>query len=456
MQDQLKKLEIIFQAAVARVDPYDLIVNALSRKENQLTIKTDDFERTVDLNDFERILILGAGKATAKMAYAMEEIIGDRISQGIISVKYGHTAELKHIDCIEAGHPLPDENGLDAARRIADLACTADDKTLVITLISGGGSALIPLPFDAETNGERLTVSLAEKQEVTRILLACGATINEINCLRKHLSLIKGGHLARMIYPAASINLILSDVVGDDLDTIASGPTTHDNSTFADVNAIVEKYDISSQLPDSVRRLFKLGAETKIPDTPTIKDPAFDNVDNILIGTNFLSLQAAREKAKELGLPVLVLSSQLIGEAREVAKVLCGIAKDAKKHGLLGPLPQCVIAGGETTVTLSGKGKGGRNQEMALAFLSEIEKNPEVTKGIYFLSASTDGNDGPTDAAGAFACNEILKTALDKGLFPNAFIKASDAYHFFEKLGYLLKTGPTNTNVCDVQIMLIT
>jgi hydroxypyruvate reductase len=399
---------------------------------------------------------LGAGKATAKMALAMEEILGEWITEGVIAVKYDHVENLQRVQCIEAGHPIPDENGLRASCRIAALARSADEKTLVITLISGGGSALMPLPIESRQNGETLSVSLSEKQEVTAILLACGATINEINCLRKHLSLIKGGRLARMIHPAVSLNLILSDVVGDDLDVIASGPTTHDNSTFSDVNAIVDKYGIGDRLPASVRRVFRLGAQGQIPDTPSSGDPVFERVDNLLIGTNFLSLQAAAQKARELGLEAVILSSQIVGEAREVAKVLCGIAKDAQKQNLFGPRPLCIIAGGETTVTLLGKGKGGRNQEMALAFLAEIEKRPETTRGIYFLSASTDGNDGPTDAAGAFACNELLDSAHQKGLFPNPYIKASDAYHFFEGVNGLLKTGPTNTNVCDIQLILLT
>jgi hydroxypyruvate reductase len=244
--------------------------------------------------------------------------------------------------------------------------------------------------------------------------------------------------------------------VGDDLDVIASGPTNHDNTTFSEVNDIINKYQIGDRLPANVQRVFRLGADGQIPDTPSLGDPVFEHVDNILIGTNFLSLQAAAQKARKLGLETVILSSQIVGEAREVAKVLCGIAKDVQKQNLFGPRPLCIIAGGETTVTLLGKGKGGRNQEMALAFLAEIEKSPETTRGIYFLSASTDGNDGPTDAAGAFACNELLDTAHQKGLFPNTYIKASDAYHFFEGINGLLKTGPTNTNVCDIQLILIT
>ncbi len=455
MQQHLTMLETIFRAGVDRVDPYDLIINVLSREGDRLIVTTKDFQRSVDLAGFKRIYILGAGKATAKMALAMEEILGQMITDGVISVKYDHIESLRHIQCIEAGHPIPDDKGLQASRQIAELARRADEKTLVISLISGGGSALMPLPMESRIDGEIISVSLAEKQEVTAILLQCGATINEINCLRKHLSLIKGGRLARMIYPAVSLNLILSDVVGDDLDVIASGPTHHDNTTFSDVNAIVDKYGIGDRLPANVRRVFRLGGDGQIPDTPSLGDPALERVGNILIGTNFLSLQAAAQKARELGLEVVILSSQIVGEAREVAKVLCGIAKDTQKQNLFGPRPVCIIAGGETTVTLLGKGKGGRNQEMALAFLAEIEKCPDATQGIYFLSASTDGNDGPTDAAGAYACNEILAAAHKKALLPNAYIKASDAYHFFERIGGLLKTGATNTNVCDIQLILI-
>ncbi len=455
MQEKRKALEQIFRAAVERVDPERLIKKSMTLKGDILSVDTDESHIEQDLSQFDKIVAIGCGKATAKMARAAESILQDRIDAGVICVKYGHSVPLTCIRTIEAGHPVPDQNGLTASRLITDIARQADEKTLVITLISGGGSALIPYPFRGEVDGESVGISLAEKQTVTRTLLECGAVINEINCLRKHLSLIKGGGLAKMIYPAASLNLILSDVVDDSLDAIASGPTTWDKSTFADVARIIAKYDIETRLPASARRLFTLGCQGKIPDTPEQDDQVFARVHNLLIGTNYMSLQAAAEKARALGFHPLVLSSQIIGEAREVARVYCGIGKDAKRKNLLGRKPLCLIAGGETTVTLTGSGKGGRNQEMALAFLSEIEQHPEATRGIYFLSASTDGNDGPTDAAGAFACNEILEEATAKGLRAIEFLKNNDAYSFFDAVGYLLKTGPTNTNVCDIQLMLI-
>jgi len=448
-------LEQIFAAGLARVDPEALIRSTLKREGGRLHITVDGHSATVDLGAFVRVLVLGAGKATARMALALESVLGERITDGVISVKYGHTEALTHVRTIEADHPVPDAEGVRAAREMAALAQAADADTLVFMLISGGGSALMPYP--AETgDGDRLQrISLAEKQAVTRLLLECGATINEINCLRKHLSLIKGGRLAEMLYPATVVSLILSDVVGDNLDVIASGPTTGDSTTFADAAGIIDKYDLAGKLPAAVREYLAHGVAGSIPDTPDGSHPAFNRVDNLLIGTNIQGLQAAADKARALGYRTTVLSSQVIGEAREVARVLCGIAKDAAKHDLFGPRPVCLICGGETTVTIRGDGMGGRNQEMALAFLAEIAASPDDTKGIHLLAASTDGNDGPTDAAGAFADHGILQVAAAAGLSFTAYLKNNDAYRFFDPIDGLLKTGPTNTNVCDIQVMII-
>jgi hydroxypyruvate reductase len=286
--------------------------------------------------------------------------------------------------------------------------------------------------------------------------LECGATIQEINCIRKHLSAIKGGQLARTIYPATTISLILSDVVGDSLDAIASGPTVPDPTSYADVKAILEKYGLAAKMPDKLMALIRLGLEGQVPETPKPGDPLFANSTDILIGTNYLSLQAAAQQASQLGFTPIVLSSQITGEAREVAKVLYGIGKDARKRQLLGPGDLCILSGGETTVTIRGTGKGGRNQEMALAFLAEMESSPAEAAGIFFLSAATDGNDGPTDAAGAYASIELLELAKTSGCDINACLNDNDAYTFFDRIGHLLKTGPTNTNVCDLQIMLVT
>ena len=456
METYLKALEEIFRAGVARVDPEALIGDCLHLEGDALTVDTGEDRVEYDLSRFTRVVVIGFGKATAPMAKAVEKILSSRIDEGLIAVKYGHTESLDRIRTIEAGHPVPDQSGMEAARQIADLARQADEGTLVVSLISGGGSALIPFPWSGSVGQRRATLTLEQKQAATEVLLRCGATINEINCLRKHLSQIKGGRLTRMIHPAASLNLILSDVVGDRLDAIASGPTTGDETTFDDALRIVGKYDIEADLPETVLRIFSLGAKGAIPETPKQDDSVFENVNNLLVGTNYHSLEAAAEAAKTLGFAPVVLSSQIVGEAREVAKVYCGIGKDARRKGLFGPRPLCLIGGGETTVTLKGSGKGGRNQEMALAFLAEIEQDPAAAESLYFLAASTDGNDGPTDAAGAFACSKILRDAERLGLRPADYLKNNDAYSFFEAVGRLLKTGPTNTNVCDIQLMIVT
>ncbi len=455
METYLKSLEEIFRAGLSRVDPESLIGSCLHLEDAVLTVDNGEEQRRFDLDRFEKVVVIGFGKATARMAKAVEAVLGERIDDGLIAVKYGHTETLSRIGTIEAGHPVPDANGVEAAHKIVEIARRADENTLVVTLISGGGSALTPYPWSGAARANDIALTLAELQAVTEVLLGCGATINEINCLRKHLSQIKGGRLAQMLYPAASVNLILSDVVGDHLDAIASGPTTFDDTTFYDVARIVEKYGIEEKLPEPVRRVFSLGGEGAIPETPKRGDPVFERVANLLVGTNYQGLTAAARKAEALGFTPVVLSSQIVGEAREVAKVYCGIGKDARRKGLLGKRPLCVVGGGETTVTLKGTGKGGRNQEMALSFLAEIEQDPAAAEGLFFLAASTDGNDGPTDAAGAFASIEILREADLKGLQISEFLKNNDAYSFFEAAGGLFKTGPTNTNVCDFQILIV-
>lgn len=451
----LKHIEQIYEAGVQSVDPFDLIKKNVSIVDNHLVVQNDGEEKRFDLDKFDRIFVIGAGKATANMAKAIEEVLGDRIYKGLIAVKYKHTAQLRWITTIESGHPIPDANGIRAAQEISRLAEEADEKSLVISLMSGGGSALIPYPYTFSGEPSTVAITLEAKQQTTQALLNCGATINEINCIRKHLSLLKGGRLAGLIHPATSVNLILSDVVGDRLDCIASGPTSPDESTFVQMREILEKYSLLSEIPDSVLKVMELGLKGIIPETPNSQDKRFDKSHNVLIGTNFLSLKAAAAKAKTFGYQTEILSSQIIGEAKEVAKVFCGIAKDVKTHQLKGRSPVCLIAGGETTVTIKGNGKGGRNQEMALSFLAELANDPVAADNIYFLAASTDGNDGPTDAAGAFACRLIAERAQETNLSINDYLKNNDAYHFFDQIGYLLKTGPTNTNVCDIQILVV-
>ena len=445
----------IFQASLHRVNPYMMIKERMTLQGNTLSIKTDGETLTWDLARFSRIVVLGAGKATAKMALAIEEILGERISEGVIAVKPGHTESLSRIRMIMAGHPVPDAGSVEAGTTLARLCREADGKTLIINLISGGGSALLSSPFAWEDAEGSHKLTLEDKQNTTKVLLACGANIQEINCIRKHLSGIKGGRLAQLADPAVSVNLILSDVVGDRLDSIASGLAVPDNTTYDEAIRLVKKFEIADKLPPPAWKILQMGAAGKLPETPKKGDPVFGRVKNILIGSNYGALLAAERAAKDLGYNTVVLTSEVTGEAREAAKFYIGIARDVLKHDLAVKKPACVIAGGETTVTLKGKGKGGRNQEMALAFLAEMEANPEGSEGIWFLAASTDGNDGPTDAAGAFADLEILDAGKKAGLSVQDYLSRNDSYHYYDKIGFLHKTGPTNTNVCDVQITII-
>ncbi len=452
--DIYQELEQIFRAGLERVNPYQMLRQHVKLDEERLQVSFEGDQGEIDVSG-KKLFVLGTGKAAAPMAKAMEEILGEQLEGGIVSTKYGHAEPLRKVQVIEAGHPVPDENSLRAGESIRALAGRFDRETLVINLISGGGSALLEVLPEYPSAGHGVRLTLDDLQRTNQVLLECGATINEINCIRKHLSAIKGGQFMRMIQPAQSVNFILSDVVGDRLDAIASGLTVGDRTTYGEAAAIVEKYGIQSRVPAMVRQVLEMGAQGKMPETPKPGDPVFENTQNILIGTNAAALLAAAEAARKKGYQTAILTSQLVGEGREVAKILLGVAKDIRSRALLVALPACVIAGGETTVTLTGSGKGGRNQEMALSFLNEMGKNPDSCEGISFLSAATDGGDGPTDAAGAFASLELWQAAAGKKLAPDVFLKNNDAYHFFDMIGGLLKTGPTKTNVCDIQICII-
>ena len=453
---EFEDLRDIFQAALLRVDPYKMIVDHVRIEGSELVVEFESERHRVNLDDFDRIVVLGAGKASARMAKAVEDILGERISGGLVSVKYGHAEKLSRIEVVEAGHPTPDESGVAAAKRIASMARKADARTLILNMVSGGGSALLPFPLIHEDAENAVRLSLGDKQAITKALLACGADITEINCVRKHISGVKGGRLLHLMAPATSLNFILSDVVGDRLDTIASGLTTYDDTTFVEALAIVEKYKLAESAPKNVMAALRLGAQGKIKETPKKGDPAADLATNILIGSNHAAVAAARDKAASIGYNVSTLTSALTGEAREAAKFLYGIARDVRQYSLLVAPPACVIAGGETVVSLKGDGKGGRNQEMALAFLAELGKDELSGHNIYFLSASTDGSDGPTDAAGAFASAEVLAEAKSRGLSIEASLQNNDSYHFYEAIGRLLKTGPTMTNVCDLHMVIVT
>ncbi len=446
MGTELKSIDIqkvhaleIFQAGIKAVEPGKAIQNLCRLQGNHLTIGNDVY----NLPAYKKIFIVGGGKAGAAMAAEMEAILGSRISGGIIIVKYGHLARLNHIQIVEAGHPIPDENGWKGAQAIKAMAESAGASDLVICLISGGGSSLMPLPV------EKLTLS--DKQKVTDVLLYCGATIHEINTIRKHMSAIKGGMLARASAPATLVSLILSDVVGDDLDVIASGPCVMDSTTFANCMDIITGYKIEKKIPPAVISHLRSGLSGQIPETPKYGDPAFLKTKNLIIGRNINAINAAKSAAQNLGYSTLVLSSIIQGETREVAKVHGAIAREAVKTGNPIPPPLCILSGGETTVTIKGKGLGGRNQEFVLAAAMDIQDYDNIT----ILSGGTDGTDGPTDAAGAIADGTTAARAKSLGMEPSKYLADNNSYHFFDCLGDLIKTGPTNTNVMDLRVILI-
>ncbi len=439
MQGQEKALEDIFKAGVKAVDPERAVQKYVRRQGNQLFVGDCSYI----LDSYKRIFLIGAGKGTAPMAKAVEDILGPYLNNGWIVVKYGHGLPLKKTDIMEAGHPIPDKAGLEATEELLKQAQECTEEDLIICAFSGGGSALLPAPFPPLT--------LDQKQETTHLLLECGATINEINSIRKHLSRSKGGWLAKEAYPATVVSLLLSDVIGDRLDVIASGPTVPDESTYSDCIKIIDRYELSDRLPKSVADYFKKGTAGSLPETPKAGNPVFSKVQNLIVGNNRESLLAARERAISLGYNTIILSSQIEGEAREVAQVFAAIGKEISQANLPISPPACIIAGGETTVTIQGRGKGGRSQELALACAIAIDG----WKGISLLSAGTDGTDGPTDAAGAIVNGTTCKRARQTNLYPRGFLLANDSYTFFESLGDLLKTGPTRTNVMDIICMLV-
>jgi hydroxypyruvate reductase len=377
------------------------------------------------------------------MAAALERVPGLHISSGLVNVKYGHTARLRRVELCECGHPVPDKNGMRGAQRIAEIARGAGSKDLVICLISGGASALLPLPAEG--------ISLADKQATTKALLACGADIHELNTVRKHLSAIKGGQLARLASPASVITLVLSDVIGDDLDVIGSGPTVPDTSTFADALDILRRYRLVKHVPKAVRERLERGAAGGIEETPSPGDPVFSRVRNVIVGNNRIAIDAMVRVARTLGYRSMVLSTMIEGEAREVARVHAAIARQIRLSGQPMKPPACIISGGETTVTLRGRGLGGRNQEFVLAAARDISG----LRNTVMLSAGTDGTDGPTDAAGAIADGRTIARAAEIGLNVPDSLANNDSYHFFEPLGDLIRTGPTGTNVMDVQVVLV-
>ncbi len=431
--------EKMLNAALEAVNPVNLILNQC--RLNHQTLEVADLQ--LNLSQFRNIYVLGAGKASAHMAQALEKLMGQHIAEGLVITKYGHRVPTKKIRVLEAGHPVPDEYSLSATRELLELAekSTADD--LVIFLLSGGGSALM----------EQLppSIHLDELQQLNQLLLASGANIEEMNAVRKHVSLVKGGQLARSIAPARLVSLILSDVVGDPLSSIASGPTAADETTFQDAWQVIEKYQLVDQLPQNIKDYLQKGLVGRLPETPKEGDPVFQKVDNIILGNNLLALQKAQQVAVEEGLHSVILTDRLQGEVSEISKLMAAIFESTILLQNLVQNPGCILLGGEPTVKLKGDGLGGRNQELVLHMLRHLQK---IEQPFYFASIGTDGTDGPTDAAGAWIDQNTWKLVKEKKLDIQAYLQRNDSYHFFEKLGHLIKTGPTGTNVMDMMIFI--
>jgi hydroxypyruvate reductase len=431
----------VLEAALRAVDPGPAMVRAMQRNGSRLNIGAVVY----DLDQFERVFLLGFGKAAVAMGRAAADVLGGRLAAGALLTKHGHAAGAEAlpsgIAVFEAGHPVPDEAGVAAAQRIAALAQQATAHDLVLCLVSGGGSALLTLPAAGLT--------LADLQATTAALLRCGATIDEINTLRKHLEELKGGQLARQASPAIVASLVLSDVVGSPLDVIASGPTVPDSSTWGDAWEIVTRYGLEPALPTPVIRRLRSGQGGHLPDTPKAGDLAFDRCQTVIVADNALAAAAAAAKARELGFSALVLSTFVEGEAREVARMAVALGREVTARGRPTAAPACLLLGGETTVTLRGDGRGGRNQELALAAALALARAPEGQR-IVIASLATDGSDGPTDSAGGLVDAATVARGRAAGMDAAAHLARNDAYPFLEASGDLLRTGPTQTNVNDL------
>ncbi|MEE8389907.1 MAG: glycerate kinase [Anaerolineae bacterium] len=423
------------RAALAAVEPAAAVRRHVHREGDVLVIA----DRRYDLAAYERVFVVAGGKAAVPMTAAVEDILGDCLTAGVAVTKYGSPSldlQSPNLQVVEAGHPVPDGNSVRGAQAIVDLARRATERDLVVCLISGGGSALLTLPVPGLT--------LADLQALTGALLRSGATINEINTVRKHCSQIKGGNLARLAAPATVVTLILSDVVGDPLDVIASGPTVPDQTTVADAQAVLRRYRIEET------RFFPKNL-VSLRETPKPGNSAFERVQHVVVGSNRLAAAAAVERACQLGFNALLLSTYVEGEAREVARVAAALAKGMRAHSDPLPPPACLVWGGETTVTVRGEGKGGRNQELALAAALALDG----WSGLLVMALATDGTDGPTDAAGAVITGETVARARALGLDPQATLETNDSYSLFDALGNLIRIGPTGTNVNDLLFILV-
>lgn len=435
-------MELVW-AALGAVNPARAVARYLRREGPTLFIG----DRPYDLSQIDRVVVIGAGKAGAGMAAAIEAFLGERVATGWVNVRYGYelAQTLARIHIHPAGHPIPDEAGLEGTRRILGLVDSLTPRDLVLVLVSGGASALMEAPVPG--------VSLADLQALTESLLRSGATIGEINTVRKHLSQVKGGRLAERIarQGTQAAVLILSDVVGSPLDAIGSGPCVPDPTTFADAWAVLERYNLLDQVPPSVFRHLERGRNGQEPETPKPGDPLFAGMHTVIVAENRTAAEAAVERARALGFHAALLTTYLEGEAREVGRVLAALAKEEARTGHPLPRPACLVLGGETTVTVRGPGRGGRNQEVALGAALALDG----WENILVATLATDGTDGPTDAAGAFADGSTVARARALRLNPAEHLAHNDAYPFFAALGDLIITGPTGTNVNDLAFVLV-
>lgn len=435
-----REILAILRAALEAVDPYAAVLQAVVCEGDRLTAAGQE----IDLARCDHVYVLGAGKAGAPMARALEDRLGDRLDRGIVVVKDGHKEPTRVVQLMEAGHPVPDQRGVEAGQRILALAHQADADDLVLCILSGGGSALLEVPAEG--------IRLADIQAMTDVLLACGATIHEINTLRKHVSQVKGGQLARAVYPARLVTLVLSDVVGNPLDVIASGPTVPDPTTWQDAWAVVEKYGLQDRLPPAILSHLRAGLRGEKPETPKPGDPIFARSVTWVVADNRRAADAACVQATRLGYHALLLTTYLEAEASQVGRMLAALGKEVSTYDAPLPKPACLVLGGESTVTLGpNPGRGGRNQEVALAAALALEG----TQDIRVVALATDGTDGPTDSAGGLVDGTTCARARARGLDPLVHLRNHDAYPLLVAVGDMLITGPTRTNVNDLYLVLV-
>jgi len=431
----------IWSAALHAVDAKAAVRKCVTRRQHELRAG----KLCLDLRNFGRVWVIGAGKAAAHMGQALEQVLGKFVTGGLLVTKYGHALPLKKLTLLEAGHPLPDANSAAAGLRLYSFVKEqVAPEDLVFCVFSGGASALLSLPVPG--------ITWQEKQACTKLLLNAGADVKETNAIRKHLSLLKGGNLARLLAPAAVVSLVLSDVVGDSLETVASGPLVADPSTFGDCLETVLRLDLLDRIPASIHRRLEDGTAGRVPETPKPGDPALQSVVSFMVANNSTACAAAAREARRRGYRTTILTTRLEGDTRQAARFHMSIAEEIVSGRGPARRPACLLSGGETTVRVTGTGMGGRNQEFALCCARPLAS---LAAPCVVASLGTDGTDGPTDAAGAVADNTTLPRSLKFGSrFLMESLDNNDSYHFFKRLGDLIITGPTGTNVMDLHIIL--